>query len=62
VEKNFEDVGSSFSKKALNMHYGVEEYRNIRGTTTKEEDKVLGKEGVPVFKVPMVKKGSDDLN
>jgi hypothetical protein len=62
VEKNFEDVGSSFSKKALNMHYGVEEYRNIRGTTTKEEDKVLEKEGVPVFKVPMVKKGSDDLN
>jgi hypothetical protein len=40
----------------------VEEYRNIRGTTTKEEDKVLEKEGVPVFKVPMVKKGSDDLN
>lgn len=62
VEKNFEDVGSSFSKEALKMHYGVEEYRNIRGTTTHEEDKVLEKEGVPVFKVPVLKKTEDDLN
>ena len=62
VEKNFENVGSSFSKEALKMHYGAEEYRNIRGTTTKEEDKVLEKEGVPVFKVPVAKKPNDDLN
>lgn len=62
VEKNYEDVGSSFSKEALKMHYGAEDYRNIRGTTTKEEDKVLEKEGVPVLKVPVAKKSSDDLN
>ena len=62
VEKNFEDVGSSFSNEALKMHYGVEEHRNIRGTTTKEEDKVLEKEGVPVLKVPVIKKPEDDLN
>lgn len=62
VEKNYENVGSSFSKEALKMHYGVEEYRNIRGTTTQEEDKVLEKEGVPVFKVPVTKKSNDDLN
>ena len=62
VEKNYEDVGSSFSAQALKMHYGVEEYRNIRGTTTKEEDKVLEKEGVPVFKVTVAKKNSDELN
>ena len=61
VEKNYENVGSSFSKEALKMHYGVEEYRNIRGTTTKEEEKVLDKEGVPVLKVPIVKK-EEDLN
>jgi hypothetical protein len=62
VEKNYEDVGSSFSKEALKMHYGAEEYRNIRGSTTKEEDKVLKKEGVPVVKVPVIKKPEDDLN
>ncbi|MBU1193267.1 MAG: DUF1178 family protein [Proteobacteria bacterium] len=62
VERNYEDVGTDFSKQALKMHYGAQEYRNIRGTTTKEEDKVLSKEGVPVLKVPILKKSSDDLN
>lgn len=62
VEKNYEDVGGDFTKQALKMHYGTEEYRNIRGTTTKEEDKVLEKEGVPVFRVPVTKKSNDDLN
>ncbi len=62
VEKNYEDVGSSFSKEALKMHYGVEEFRNIRGSTTKQEEKVLEKEGVPVFKVPVIKKDNEDLN
>ena len=62
VEKNFEDVGNDFTKEALKMHYGAEEYRNIKGSTTKEDDKVLAKEGVPVFRIPMTKKTKDDLN
>jgi hypothetical protein len=62
VEKNFEDVGPSFSKEALKMHYGASEYRSIRGTTTREEEKILHKEGVPVFKVPITKKDNEDLN
>jgi hypothetical protein len=62
VEKNFEDVGSEFSTEALKMHYGAEEYRNIRGSTTKEEEKVLEKEGVPVVKVPVKKSPKDELN
>ncbi|MFH2092893.1 MAG: DUF1178 family protein [Pseudomonadota bacterium] len=62
VEKNFEDVGSAFTKNALQMHYGVEEFRNIKGTTTQEEDKLLQKEGVPVFRLPSVKKTGEDLN
>ncbi|MCK4767191.1 MAG: DUF1178 family protein [Desulfobacula sp.] len=62
VEKNYEDVGTSFTKEALKMHYGAEEHRNIRGTTTKEEDKVLTKEGIPVFRVPVTKNPKDDLN
>ncbi len=56
VEKNYEDVGSSFSKEALKIHYGAAEYRNIRGTTTQEEEKLLTREGVPVVKLPLFKK------
>ncbi len=62
VEKNYENVGGSFAKEALKMHYGASEHRNIRGTTTQEEEKTLEKEGVPVFKVPVAKKESEDLN
>ncbi|MCK5683614.1 DUF1178 family protein, partial [bacterium] len=62
VEKNFEDVGTDFTKQALKMHYGAEDYQNIRGSTTKEDDKILAKEGVPVLKVPIIKKQKDDLN
>ena len=53
VEKNFDDVGCNFAKEALKMHYGVSEARNIRGFSTKEEEKTLTKEGVQFFKVPM---------
>ena len=62
VEKNFEDVGPAFTEKALKMHYGATEHKNIRGTTTKEDEKVLSKEGIPVFKVPVPKKENEDLN
>ncbi len=62
VEKNYEDVGSDFTKQALKMHYGAEEYQNIRGSTTKEDDKILVKEGVPVIRIPIVKKPKDKLN
>lgn len=53
VEKNFDDVGTDFSKEALKMHYGVSEARNIKGVSTKEEEKTLIKEGVQFFKVPI---------
>jgi hypothetical protein len=52
-EKNFDDVGADFAKEALKMHYGVTEARNIRGVSTKEEEKTLKEEGVQFFKVPM---------
>ena len=35
------------------MHYGVTESRNIRGVSTKEEEKLLSKEGVQFFKIPV---------
>jgi hypothetical protein len=53
VEKNFDDVGSDFTKEALKMHYGVVEPRNIRGVSTKEEEKTLKEEGIQFIKVPM---------
>ena len=53
VEKNFDDVGSDFAKEALKIHYGATEARNIRGFSTKEEEKTLKKEGVQFFKIPM---------
>jgi hypothetical protein len=53
VEKNFENVGCDFTKEALKIHYGVEEPRNIRGVSTKEEEKTLKDEGIPFFKVPL---------
>jgi hypothetical protein len=62
VEKNYEDVGTSFTKEALKMHYGTVEHRNIRGTTTREEEKVLTREGVPLIKIPLPKKENKDFN
>jgi hypothetical protein len=53
VEKNFENVGCDFAKEALKIHYGVEEPRNIRGVSTKEEEKTLKEEGISFFKVPL---------
>ncbi len=53
VEKNFDNVGSEFAKEALKMHFGVVEPRNIRGTSTREEEKTLKKEGIEFFKIPL---------
>lgn len=53
VRDHFEDVGCDFTKEALKIHYGVTEPRNIRGVSSREEEKVLEKEGVEYFKVPI---------
>jgi hypothetical protein len=53
VNKNFDNVGCEFAKEALKMHYGVTESRNIRGVSTKEEEKILSKEGIQFFKIPV---------
>jgi len=53
VDKNFDNVGCDFAKEALKIHYGVEEPRNIRGVSTKEEEKTLKAEGISFFKLPL---------
>lgn len=56
IEKHFEDVGADFYKEALRIHSGEAEKRNIKGTATTEEEVILKEEGVPFFKVPVIKK------
>ncbi len=56
IEENFEEVGTEFAKEALKMHYGVTDKRNIRGTSTTDEEKILKEEGVEFHKIPFPKK------
>jgi hypothetical protein len=37
----------------LKMHYGVAEQRNIRGTSSPEEEKTLKEEGIEFIKIPI---------
>jgi hypothetical protein len=53
VENNFDDVGADFAKEALKIHYGATEPRNIRGVSTKDEEKTLEDEGIQFIKIPM---------
>lgn len=54
LAKEFDDVGSDFTDEALKMHYGVKAPRNIRGQSTADQDLLLKKEGVTVYKMPIV--------
>ena len=63
MNKNFDNVGSNFAREALRIHYRASEPKNIRGTTTAEEDKLLKEEGVPVIRFGSPKgPDKDDLN
>lgn len=54
MAKEFDDVGSDFTDEALKMHYGVTAPRNIRGQSTEDQDILLRKEGVTVYKMPFI--------
>jgi hypothetical protein len=56
VEKHFEDVGVDFAKEALKIHFGESKKRNIKGTTTADEETLLKKEGVSFLKIPILKR------
>ena len=58
IDKNFEDVGNQFAEVALKINFGEEEKRNIKGTTTPQEDDNLREEGVQFIKVPIPKMDS----
>ena len=58
LENNFEDVGANFAPEALKMHYDVTEKRNIRGTSTDAEEKMLEQAGIKFFKLPLPRRDS----
>ncbi len=55
LDKNFENVGTDFAERALKMHLGEEDLKNIRGQASEEEERELREEGVEFFKVPLPK-------
>jgi hypothetical protein len=62
VDKNFDDVGAEFAKEALKMHYDVAEKRNIKGSATADEEKMLEDEGIEFFKLSIPKKDDEKKN
>ena len=62
INEEFEDLGTGFTKEALKIHYGVAEERNIRGSATEDEEKLLKKEGIQFFKIPVAKTDDDKKN
>ncbi len=55
LDKNFEDVGDKFAEVAMKIHDGEEDKRNIKGTTTREQDEILKEKGIQYIKVPVPK-------
>ncbi len=55
IEKNFDNVGPAFAEEARKIDRGEVEARNIRGTTTPQEEEALRDEGVEFLKVPVPK-------
>ena len=56
VETNFDDVGDDFTDEARKIYYGESDDRPIYGNATDEDAKELMEEGVPVGKLPWVKR------
>lgn len=56
VEKNFDDVGDDFTDEARKIYYGESDERPIYGNATDDDAKELAEEGVPVGKLPWVKR------
>ena len=55
IDKNFEDVGTGFAEIATRIHHGEEAERNIKGTTTHDEEESLREEGIRFIKIPIPK-------
>jgi hypothetical protein len=56
IESNCDYVGTAFAEEARKIHYGESEARGIYGETSDDEAKKLNDEGVPVARVPWLRK------
>ena len=56
IEKNFEYVGSNFSKKVREIYYDKNNKKMIYGTSTPKERKELAEEGIDLLTIPWVEK------
>ena len=59
VEKNFENVGSNFSREVRNVYYDNRKNKNIYGQATPEEAKELKQEGIEITSIPWVEKSEN---
>ncbi|MDX1712104.1 MAG: DUF1178 family protein [Rhodovibrionaceae bacterium] len=56
VEANCEYVGSAFPEEARKIHYGETSPRGIYGETSDDEAKKMKDEGLPVARIPWLRK------
>jgi hypothetical protein len=56
IENNFDDVGDEFPEEARRIYYGETEARDIYGNASDDEAEELADEGVPVGRVPWIKR------
>ena len=56
IEKNFEFVGSNFSKQAREIYYNKNSKKKIYGTTTSKEREDLSDEGIDLLSIPWINK------
>ena len=56
VEKNFDHVGDQFPEEARRIYYGESEARDIYGNASDAEADELADEGVPVGRLPWIKR------
>lgn len=55
LNKHFDDVGDRFAEIAIKMNEGEEERRNIKGTTTRQEEEMLQEKCIEFIKIPIPK-------
>ena len=56
IEKNFQYVGTNFSKKVRDIYYDKSSEKTIYGTTTPEEREELAEEGIDLLSIPWIDK------
>tara|TARA_B100000941_G_C28364304_1_gene478698 strand:+ start:333 stop:755 length:423 start_codon:yes stop_codon:yes gene_type:complete len=56
IEKNFEYVGSNFSKRVREIYYDKKSKKKIYGTTSLKDREELSEEGIELFSIPWIDK------